>query len=197
MRKNLLFIIFCLLFVPNMAIAQQPLSADVLNQPIVEGRGAAGINLGDTEATVVEKMGGLPHVVQGFGKPQKTLTYGNMTEKGGIGINIFMENNSVIGIEVISVPTIQGHVYKGKSQKGFQFGNPLEKVKTMYGEPYKAHSNGLKILWYKKEGIIFEYSNFIDKGVGKGPATDIVIIKSNANIPQHLKERGSPEGLWE
>lgn len=195
--KILFKLIFFLLYAVSIAFAQQPLSADILNQPIVEGQGAAGINLGDTEAKIVEKMGGLPHVVQGFGKPQKTLSYGNMTEKGGVGINIFMENNSVIGIEIISVPTTQGHVYKGKSQKGFQFGDPLEKVKTMYDEPYKAHSNGLKILWYKKEGIIFEYSNFIDKGVGEGPATDIVIIKSNANIPQHLKERGSPEGLWE
>ena len=142
-------------------------------------------------------MGGLPHILQGYAKPQKTLTYGTMTEKGGVFINIFMENNSVIGIEIMSVPTVQGHSYKGKSQKGFQFGDSLEKVKTMYGDPYKAHSNGLKILWYKKEGIIFEYSNFIDKSVGEGLGTDIVIIKPNANIPQHLKERGGPEGFWE
>lgn len=190
-------LIFFLIFIPCITFAQQPLSDDVFNQPIIEGSGAAGIKLGDTEVNVVAKMGGLPHVVQGFGKPQKTLTYGNMTEKGGVFINIFMENNSVVGIEIMSVPTVQGHLYKGKTQIGFQFGDPLEKVKTMYGAPYKAHSNGLKILWYKKEGIIFEYSNFIDKSVGEGPGTDIVIIKPNANIPQHLKERGSPEGLWE
>ena len=196
--KILFKLIFVFLSATSIAFGQQPLSTDILNQPIVEGQGAAGVNLGDTEVKVVEKMGGLPLSVQGFGKPQKTLSYGNMTEEGGVGINIFMENNSVIGIEIISVPTTQGHLYRGRSQKNFQFGDPFEKVKTMYGEPYKAHSNGGKILWYKKEGIIFEYSGFVDPSVGKGARSAIVlIIKPNAGIPSQLKERGGPEGLWE
>lgn len=189
--------IFFLLFISSVTFAQQPLSDDVFNQPIIEGSGAAGIKLGDTEVKVVEKMGGLPHILQGYVKPQKTLTYGTMTEKGGVFINIIMEKNSVIGIEIMSVPTIQGHSYKGKSQKGFQFGDSIERVKTLYGEPYKIHAGKDKILWYKKEGIIFEYYNFVDPNVGEGPGTAIVIIKPNANIPQYLKERGGPEGLWE
>lgn len=190
-------LIFSLIFVPCITFAQQPIPIEVFNQPIFEGNGAAGMKLGDTEVKVVEKMGGLPHILQGYVKPQKTLTYGTMTEKGGVFINIIMEKNSVIGIEIMSVPTIQGHSYKGKSQKGFQFGDSTERVKTLYGEPYKIHDGKDKILWYKKEGIIFEYYNFVDPNVGEGPGSAIVIIKPNANIPQYIRERGGPEGLWE
>lgn len=189
--------IFFLLFISNVTFAQQPISPEIFNEPIIEGKGAAGINLGDTEVKVVEKMGGLPHVVQGFGKPHKTLTYGNMTEKGGVFINIFMENNSVVGVEIQSIPTVQGHLYKGKTQSGFQFGDSLGKIKELYGEPYKAHNfgNKNKILWYKKDGVILEY--FSDKeDIGEGAPSVIVIMKPNSGIPPQIKERGGPEGLW-
>lgn len=190
-------LIFFLIFIPYITFAQQPLSDDVFNQPIIEGSGAAGIKLGDTEVNVVEKMGGLPHVVQGFGKPQKTLTYGNVTEKGGVFIDIFMEKTSVIGVEIISIPTEQGHLYKGKTKKGFQFGDTLEQIKTEYGVPHKFHDGKSKILWYKKEGIIFEYPGFVDPSVGKGSPQIITIIHPNSNVPQHIRKRGGPEGLWE
>lgn len=189
--------IFFLFFISNVTFAQQPISPEIFNEPIIEGKGAAGINLGDTEAKVVEKMGGLPHVVQGYGKPQKTLTYGNMTEKGGVFINVFMENNLVVGVEIQSTPTAQGHLYKGKSQNGFHLGDSFEKIKELYGEPYKAYSfgNKNKILWYKKDGVILEYFGG-KEDIGEGPPSVIVIMKPNAGVPFHLKERGGPLQEW-
>ena len=195
--KLQLLIAFFLLLVNCVTYAQQPLPSDILRQPIVEGHEAAGISLGETGKGFFKKMGGLPQL----GGSGDTLRYANIMDKEGkmnLYINVFLENNSVIGVEIMSVPVIGlGHIYKGKTKKGFQFGDSVEKVKALYGRPYKsAESINYAIHWYKKEGIIFQYFYLSEEGVGKWP-TSIVILKPGQSIPKQVKEVGGPISEWD
>jgi len=188
------------LFVTHLTYAQQPLSPDILRQPIIEGHQAAGVSLGATEAKVVEKMG-LPQHEWGMGQLHRTLVYANVVDDEGkmnLYINILIENNLVIGVEIMSVPLVGiGHIYKGKTRKGFRFGDPVEKVKALYGTPHKSSERGNSVLlWYKKEGIFFRYSGFIEEGVGKWP-TSIVILRPGQSLPEHLREEGGPLREWD
>lgn len=187
-------------FVTHLAYAQQPLSPDMLRQPIIEGHQAAGISIGAAEAKVVEKMG-LPQHEWGMGQLHRTLVYANVVDDKGkmnLYINILIENNLVIGVEIMSVPLVGiGHIYKGKTQKGFRFGDPVEKVKALYGTPHKSSEHGNSaLLWYKKEGIFFRYYSFIEEGVSKWP-TSIVILRPGQSLPEHLRQEGGPLRQWD
>ena len=188
------------LFATHWAYAQQPLSPDILRQPIIEGHQAAGISIGATEAKVVEKMG-LPQHEWGMGQLHRTLVYANVVDDEGkmnLYINVLIENNLVMGVEIMSVPLVGiGHIYKGKTRKGFGFGDPVEKVKALYGTPHKSLEHGNSVLlWYKKEGIFFRYYGFIEDGVSKWP-TSIVILRPGQSLPQQLREEGGPLRQWD
>lgn len=163
-----------------------------LGKPIIEGKEVAGIKLGDQETNVITTMGGLPLHIEGYGEPEKTFNYGNMTDEGGVGINIFIKNGVVIGVEIISRPLLsKGHLYRGKTKKGFSFGDSIDKMNALYGKAYKIFSN--RIFWYKKEGIIFEYLGWDNETADKIIPNAIVIIAPGSDIVPHLRKRGGYE----
>ncbi|MDA8240531.1 MAG: hypothetical protein M0Z67_09200 [Nitrospiraceae bacterium] len=155
MKKNFAFMLcltaavtICGLLSETYAI---PLSFDkILIKPIIEGKEVAGIRLGDNEATLEGVIGNLPLNAEIHSESEKTLSYGNMTDEGGIGINVFIKNGVVIGVEVISRPILsRGHLYEGKTQRGFSFGDSIARINALYGKAYKIFGN--KMFWYKKK----------------------------------------------
>lgn len=163
-----------------------------MEKPIIEGKEAAGIKLGDSETKVINAMGGLPLHIEDYGEPEKTFSYGNMTDEGGVGINIFIKKGIVMGMEIISRPLLsKGHIYRGRTKKGFSFGDPMDKINALYGKAYKIFAN--KIFWYKKEGIIFEYLDWGDGIPNKVVPNAVVIMAPDSDIISHLRKRGGYE----
>jgi hypothetical protein len=163
-----------------------------LGMPIIEGKEAAGIKLGESETRVIGLMGGVPLHIEGYGEPEKTFNYGTMSDEGGVGINIFIKNGVVIGIEIISRPLLsKGHLYKGKTKKNVSFGDSIDKINVLYGKAYRIFVN--KIFWYKKEGIIFEYLGWDNETADKIIPNAIVIIAPGSDIVPHLRKRGGYE----
>ncbi len=174
------------------AYSDNILSGKILAAPIIEGKEAAGIKLGDSEAVLNKVMGNSPLHVERHSESEKTISYGNMTDEGGVGINVFIKNGVVIGIEVMSRPLLsRGHLYKGKTKKDILFGDSLARITALYGKAYKTFKN--KIFWYKKEGIIFECMGWDDGTGGNSVPNAVVIINPGSDIIPHLRKRGGYE----
>jgi hypothetical protein len=194
---NMLFKIFITFIAVTLIYLPKPLFANsflgkAIEKPIIEGKEAADIRIGDSETTVINIMGGLPLHIEDYGEPEKTFSYGNMTEEGGVSINIFIKNGVVIGIEIISRPVAsKGHLYKGKTKKGFSFGDSITRIHVLYGKAYKIFAN--RIFWYKKEGIIFEYLGWDNETSDKISPNAIVIVAPDSDIIPHLRKRGGYE----
>jgi hypothetical protein len=129
---------------------------EVMSEPIVEGRSVAGLTIGDTEDKVISLISKgsfkLNHVDENPETNDKVVTFGNMTELGGLGITVFLRNGRVFVIEVISAPIKGTYPYKGKTKKGFSFGDTFQKVEKLYGKPQNTMAG---IHLYNKEGIAF------------------------------------------
>jgi hypothetical protein len=197
MKKS--FVILIAFIIVMMAFAFSPesllgnsLFEEALRKPIIEGKEAAGIKIGDSETKIINIMGGLPLHVEDYGEPEKIFSYGHMSDEGGVSLNIFTKNGSVIGIEIISRPILsKGHLYRGKTLKGFAFGNSIARVKTAYGEPHRIFTK--RIFWYREEGIIFEYLGWDNEITDKITPNAVVIIAPNSDIIPHLRKRGGYE----
>jgi hypothetical protein len=174
------------------SLSANSLFEEALRKPIIDGKEAVGIKLGDSEARVIDSVGGSPLNIDNYGGHEKTFSYGNMTDEGGVGINIFIKNGIVIGIEIISRPLLsKGHLYRGKTKKGFSFGDSIDKISTLYGKADKIFAN--RIFWYRKEGIIFENLGWDSRTTDKIIPNAIVIIDPNSDIISHLRKRGGYE----
>ena len=197
MNKILTTFIVCFAVMILFHFSPQSLFADslfdeALKKPITDGKEAAGIKLGDSEARVMDSMGGLPLNIEDYGGGEKTISYGNITDEGGVGINIFIKNGIVIGIEIISRPLLsKGHLYRGKTKKGFSFGDSIDKISVLYGKADKIFAN--RKFWYRKEGIIFENLGWNSRTTDKIIPNAIVIINPNSDIMSHLRKRGGYE----
>jgi hypothetical protein len=112
-----------------------------------------------------------------------------MTDEGGVGVNVFVKNGVAIGIEIISRPHVsEGHLHRGKTKKGFFFGDSIDTMNTLYGKAYKVFGN--RQFWYKKEGIIFEYLRSDSEVPDKIILNAIVIMAPDADIIPRLQWSG-------
>ncbi len=183
---------FMVALVSSSAYSDNHLAGKILTEPIIEGKEAAGIKVGDSEAILGKVMGTLPLHAERHSESEKTISYGNITDEGGVGINVFIKNGVVVGIEIISRPLLsRGHLYKGKTKKGFSFGDSVDRINVLYGKAFKIFRN--KIFWYKKEGIIFEYVGWDDEPMGRMVPNAVAIMAPGSNIIPHLRKRGGYE----
>ena len=131
-------------------------SKEVTLEPIIEGKSIAGLKIGDTEDKVISIISKgsfkLYHVDSDPEPDEKFITIGNMTEPGGLGITAFLRDGRVFAIQVVSAPIKGAHPYKGKTKKGFSFGDTYQKVEKLYGKPQNTMAG---IHLYNKEGIAF------------------------------------------
>jgi len=131
-------------------------SKEVTSEPIIEGESIAGLAIGNTEDKVISIVSKgsfkLNHVDENPETNDKVVTFGNMTELGGLGITVFLREGRIFVIEVISAPIKGVYPYKGKTKKGFSFGDTFQKVEKLYGKPQKTMA-GIRL--YNNEGIAF------------------------------------------
>ncbi len=147
------FSILILLSVPS-----DSYSKDVTSEPIVEGKSIAGLRIGDTEDKVISIISKgsfkLLHVDSDPEPDEKFITFGNVAEQGGLSITVFLRDGRVFAVEVVSAPIKGVHPYKGKTKKGFSFGDTYQRVEKLYGKPEKTMA-GIRL--YNKEGIAFAH----------------------------------------
>jgi len=128
---------------------------EVTLEPIIEGKGIAGLKIGDTEENVISVISRgllkLYKVERGLDLDDKFISFGDMGEDGGLVIDVLLSKGKVAAILLISEPVKGKHLYKGKTTKGFSFGDTFQKVEQLYGKPFKDKG----IYMYKKEGIAF------------------------------------------
>ncbi len=182
--KKILFIVF--LFVSLVSVSQ---GGDIAYEPIIEGESIAGLRIGDTEDKILQviQKSSLKLIYAGEDAGnEKLISFGNMTEEGGLAINVFLRDGKIITIEVISVPVKGRHFYNGKTKKGVSFGDSYKLLVKLYGEPYKKWGN---IYWYKNEGIMF---GIVGTGIEVPPnaVNNITIMPANSELISSIRGRG-------
>ncbi len=139
-----------------LSIPSDSYSKEITSEPIIEGESIAGLAIGNTEDKVISIVSKgafkLNHVDENPETNDKFITFGNMTELGGLGITVFLRKGRVYVIEVISAPIKGAYPYKGRTKKGFSFGDTFEKVERLYGKPQKTV---VGVHLYNDEGIAF------------------------------------------
>jgi len=155
---------------------------ELASEPIIEGVSIAGLRIGDTEDKVISIISKgsfkLHHVDSDPEPDEKSITFGNMSERGGLAITAFLRDGRVFTIQVVSAP-IQGvHPYKGKTKKGFSFGDNYQKVEKLYGKPQKTMA-GIRL--YNKEGIAFA-SLYVGDDADKEKPNMIFIMPPGTDI---------------
>jgi hypothetical protein len=150
-----IFLKIACIFIIYLAITSVSHGSEIASEPIIEGKSIAGLNIGDTEDKVILVLSrGLFKLygVEGNLKTDdKLISFGDMTEEGGLGINVLLRNGKVVTIQVISALIKGEYPYKGKTKKGFAFGDTFQKIEQIYGKPHKD----MGIYLYKEEGIAF------------------------------------------
>lgn len=159
-----------------------------INAPIVEGKGAGGISIGQTDNEVVKTMGRKPDLTeQPPGSGEKMLIYqlAPMTAEQSTSLIITVSKGKVSGIELSDqVAPGKPHSFKGKSTKGFGLGDNLKRITGLYGKPsVMLGSHGY---WYREQGIAFFC---IGPEAGTTP-NSVVILAPGSDLPEYLKISG-------
>jgi hypothetical protein len=145
---------------------------EATSEPIIEGKGVAGLKIGDTEESVISVISRglfkLYKVERGLDLNDKFISFGNVGEDGGLVIDVLLSKGKVVAILLISEPVKGNHIYKGKTKEGFSFGDTFQKMEQLYGKPVIEKG----IYMYKKEGIAFGTVGPIE---GKEPNSIIIM----------------------
>lgn len=155
-----------------------------INAPIVEGKSAGGISIGLTHDEVVKAMGKKPDLTeQPPGSAEKMLIYQltPMTAEQSTSLIITVSKGKVSRIELSDqVAPGKSHSYKGKSTKGFGFGDNLKRIASLYGKP--SVMLGSHAYWYREQGIAFFC---IGPEAGTTP-NSVVILAPGSDLPGYL-----------
>lgn len=182
-----IFLKIACIFIMHFTITSVSHGNEIASEPIIEGKSIAGLNIGDTEDKVISVLSRGTFKLYGVeGKDDKLISFGDMTEEGGLGINVFLSDGTIVTIEVITAPTKGKHFYHGKTKKGLSFGDSFQVVEKLYGEPYEKWGN---IYWYKDEGIMF---GIVGLGIEALPnaVNNITIMLPNSELIYSIKGRG-------
>jgi len=157
-----------------------------ISKPIIVGESIAGLNIGDTENKIYSMISQYSlELFRTESNPmtnEKKMIFRNMTEEGGIEIDIHFNKGKISSIMIISIPVNGKQFYTGKTKKGFSFGDSFLKVEELYGKSFKKR--GL-LHWYQKEGILFDAI-----GVEAEKPNLIIIMAPNSELDTYLKEMG-------
>ncbi|MDH4100673.1 MAG: hypothetical protein OEV28_08890 [Nitrospirota bacterium] len=161
----------------------------VLDAPIIEGKSAGGVSIGQTLDQVVASMGKKPDMTeQPPGSSQKMLIYqlAPMTTDQITALIITMNNGKVFSIEISDQVTPgRAYSYKGKSSKGFLLGDNLGRVTGLYGKP--SIMLGAQGYWYRDLGIAF----FCIGTEAERVPNSVVILAPGSDLPEYLKLSGT------
>ncbi|MGH9252104.1 MAG: hypothetical protein ACRD0W_21685 [Acidimicrobiales bacterium] len=109
------------------------------NEPIVDGKAAGGVQLGELQQAVIKRFGGLPAKIESFeaGARQDFLYVG--ADPAGqwalvLGIVFRQERVHAISIVVSRRPP-EPFPYGGATSRGYRIGEPVERLRALYGSP--------------------------------------------------------------
>jgi hypothetical protein len=157
-----------------------------ISEPIIEGKSIAGLEIGDTENSIYPIISRyaleLVHTESNPITNEKVIKCSNMTEEGGIEIDICINKGKISSITLISIPINGKQFYTGKTMKGFSFGDSFQKIEELYGKYYKKRG---PLRWYQKEGILFDAI-----GIEAEKPNLIIIMSPNSELDTCLKELG-------
>jgi len=174
-----IFTLLMLLFMSSISSG-----VEIISDPIIEGKSIAGLSISDTEDKIFEVLHKRSLELIDVIYPEtneKLMAFANMTEEGGLAIDVILKEGAITNIVVIS-PAIKGkYYYKGKTIKGYSFGDSFQVIEKLYGKPHMKRN---KTYWYKNEGIIFQ-------AVGEGVVEPnvIIIMAPGSEITSTLKYR--------
>ncbi len=136
----------------------------ILDQPILEGKSLAGVNIGDHESDVFKVLGFPDRIFSDFPESRletrrgfKIMLYGI---KGGGLLLIHTKDQRVGSISVVRAYEGPMISYKGKTGRGIGLGDSMDEVRRKYGKPDREEN-----YWYKSAGIAFSAD---EKGLVQG-----------------------------
>ena len=140
----------------------QPLTAELdlaRREPIIDGTGAAGIQLGDTVEAVIKRLGGLPWKTEEFeGGARRDFFYVGVDPQAQwtLGLGITFRQNRVQAIHIFGGRRPPGaYPYQGRTSRGYQVGDPPDRLRALYGAPDETLRHGLQeFWWYRAAGLL-------------------------------------------
>ena len=151
-----------------------------LRLPIYEGRGVAGIQLGDTEVDVVRKLG----------MPLKAMT--DMRDYGEVTLAVYagFDNDIALGLFFLKGRLKGAWLTRGsrrlppaavgKTKDGVGLGDPVDKIRAQYGPSTEAPDAIFQFCpWYRERGILFCP---VEQFEGKVRVEGIMITEPGADV---------------
>ncbi len=130
-------------------------------EPIIDGKRAAGIQLGDTEDAVIKTFRGLPWKTEAFEEgARRDFIYVGVDPQAQwtFGLGITFRQNRVQAIHIFGGRRPPGaYPYQGRTSRGYQLGDPPDRLRALYGAPDEVLSQrpGVQeFWWYRAAGLL-------------------------------------------
>jgi len=132
----------------------------VRNEPIVDGKAAGGVQLGELRQAVIKRFGGLPTKTEEFeAGAREDFLYVGADPRGqwGLVLGIVFRRERVRAIWIVaSRRPPEPFPYGGATSRGYRIGEPVERLRALYGPPDAVMPDlGLQIFWwYRAAGLV-------------------------------------------
>ena len=165
-------------------------------EPIADGRGAAGLRLGDQIATVTNTLGS-PFKVETFeaGARQDFLyaAFGP-GEVWGLVITAIIRQNPVQAIEIVSARRPpEAHPYLGSTTLGYRLVDPGSRLRALYGAPdLVIVEHRREYWWYQRAGIVVTPDERVIQGEAERA---LILLSPNASLIEVRRLLNLPTGV--
>ncbi len=165
--------------------------------PIIDGRGAAGIQLGDTAEAVIQKLGGLPWKTEEFeGGARRDFLYAAVDLQGqwALVLTISLRQNRAQAIQIVAARRPPAaHPYQGRTSRGYQLGDSPARLRALYGAPDEVISmrpGSQEFWWYRAAGLLITPP---ERDVRGEMETSLIVLNPHATLAEvrrllHLHE---------
>jgi hypothetical protein len=148
---------------PASAQNSTPALDQARQQPILEGDGAAGIRLGDSEDAVVTTLGGPPQRTENIGPgSRRVLIYvsADPASDWSVTFRVLVGGDEpkvqAVGL-LISRRETAANPYSGRTGKGYELGKAADVVEAIYGSPDGIITGAPDLpdlWWYREAGLV-------------------------------------------
>jgi hypothetical protein len=148
---------------PASAQTSTPALDQARQQPILEGDGAAGIRLGDSEDAVATALDSPPQRTESVGPgSRRVLVYvsADPSNDWSVTIRVLLGGDApqvqAIGV-LISRRETAANPYSGRTGKGYEPGQPADWAQAVYGFPDRIITGAgdlPDLWWYREAGLV-------------------------------------------
>lgn len=155
----------------------------VRREPIIDGRAAGGVQLGDTMVVVTKKLGGLPEKVEEFEEGRRRdFLYVWTDGQAQWALGVVFREDVVTAIWIVaSRRPPQPYPYQGRTNRGYQIGDPTERLRALYGAPDAVIADlGLQTFWwYRAAGLLISPGERIVRGDAE---SSLIVLDPRATV---------------